>query len=68
MSTRPRLTIDITPNQKAFLDTLPFGWRQQLFSALIDMTIDMTRRCGQGTLGAIVSRKIKLEEYFMGDL
>jgi hypothetical protein len=29
------------------------------------MLIDMVERCGQGTLGAIVSKRLKLEEYFM---
>lgn len=65
MSSRPRISFDITPNQKEFLDSLPFGWKQQLFSALTDMLIDMTKRCGKCTLGAIVSKRVKLEEYFM---
>ena len=64
-SERPRLTIDLTPYQKEFLDSLPFGWKQQLYSALTDMVIDMTRRCGSATLGAIVSKRIKLEDYFL---
>jgi hypothetical protein len=64
MSNRPRLTVDLTPKQKEFLDSLPFGWKQQLYSALTDMLIDMTARCGQTTLGAIVSQRIKLENYF----
>jgi hypothetical protein len=67
MSERPRLTIDLKEYQKNFLDNLPYGWKQQLFSALIDMLIDMTKRCGSGALGAIVSKRIKLEDYFLGE-
>jgi hypothetical protein len=63
-SERPRLSIDITPKQQRFLKRLPFGWRQQIFSALIDMLMDMVERCGISSLGAISSRAIKLDEYF----
>lgn len=61
---RYRLTIELSPAQHKFLLNLPFGWRKQLFGALIDMMIDMTHRCGAKSLSAIVSQKINLEEYF----
>ena len=64
MSNRPRLTIDLTSRQKDFLDSLPHGWKQQIYSALTDMLIDMVKRCGQTTLGAIVAKRLKLEDYF----
>ena len=64
---RPRLSIDITPKQQKFLDRLPFGWKQQIFSILIEMLIEMTDRCGMEALGIIASKRIKLEEYFDGD-
>ena len=67
MSNRPRLTIDITERQKLFLDNLPFGWKQQIYSALTDMLFDMVKRCGGSAIGAIIGRKIDLEEYFNGD-
>lgn len=66
-SNRPRLTIDLTEPQKAFLDSLPHGWKQHIYSALTDMLIDMVKRCGTMTLGAIVSKRIKIEEYFLGN-
>jgi hypothetical protein len=65
-SNRPRLTIDISPEQKKFLDNLPFGMKQQIYVALTDMLIDMTHRCGPIALGAIVTKKIKIEDYFFG--
>ena len=64
MSNRPRLTVDLTPNQKIFLDSLPYGWKQQIYSALTDMLVDMTDRCGKAALGAIVAKRLKLEDYF----
>lgn len=67
MSNRPRLTIDITKKQKAFLDSLPFGWKQQLFSIIIDKMIDMVARCGRTSLGVIISKKIDLEEVIKDD-
>lgn len=66
-SNRPRLSIDLTPRQQRFLQQLPFGWKQQLFSVLIDMLMEMTERCGMRALGVITSKAIKLEEYFNGD-
>ena len=61
---RPRLSIDLTPRQQRFLQKLPFGWKQQLFSVLIDMLIEMTERCGMKALGIIVAKRIKLEDWF----
>jgi hypothetical protein len=64
MSSRPRLVVDLEPHQKIFLDRLPFGWKQQIFSSLIEMLIDMTERCGEDALGAILSKRVNLEDYF----
>jgi hypothetical protein len=61
---RPRAFLDITERQKVFLDALPHGWRQMILSSLLDMTIDMVDRCGTGALGAIITKSLKLEEYF----
>lgn len=61
---RPRLSVDLTPRQQRFLDKFPFGWKQQIFSVLTDMLIEMTERCGMESLGIIAAKKIKLEEYF----
>ena len=65
-SNRPRLSIDVTPKQQAFLQKLPFGWKQQLFSVLIDMLIETTERCGFEGLGIIAAKRIRLEDYFEG--
>lgn len=63
-SQRPRLSIDLTPRQQIFLQKLPFGWKQQLFSVLVDMLMEMTDRCGMKSLGIIAAKAIKLEDYF----
>ncbi|MCK4330858.1 hypothetical protein KAX02_13590 [candidate division WOR-3 bacterium] len=65
-SQRPRLSIDLTPRHQEFLQRLPFGWKQQLFSVLIEMLIEMTDRCGMEALGVIAAKRIKLEDYFEG--
>ena len=62
---RPRGYFDLDERQQIFLDALPHGWRQQLLSALVDMTIDMVERCGTAALGAIVTKRMNLEEYFL---
>lgn len=61
---RPRLSIDLTPVQQEFLQKFPFGWKQQIFSILIDMLMDMTQRCGMRSLSIIMARAIKLDDYF----
>jgi hypothetical protein len=61
---RPRLSIDLTPVQQEFLRGFPFGWKQQIFSILIDMLMEMTKRCGMRSLSVIMARAIKLEDYF----
>jgi len=50
MSIRPRLVVDLEPHQKIFLDR--------------EMLIDMTERCGEDALGAILSKRVNLEDYF----
>lgn len=67
-SRRPRLSIDVTIRQHEFLKMLPFGWRQQIFSSLIDMLIETVDRCGLKALGVIASKSIKLEKYFNEEL
>lgn len=64
---RPRLSIDLTPVQHKFLQEFPFGWKQQIFSVLIDMLISMTDRCGMRSLSIIMARTIKLEDYFKNE-
>ena len=61
---RPRLSIDVTPKQQRFLQKLPHGWKQQLFSTLLDMLVEMTQRCGIESLSIIAAKAIKLEDYF----
>lgn len=64
MSHRPRLSIDITPEQQRFLQRLPHGWKQQIFSALVEMLMEMTERLGMRSLSAVAAKAIKLEDVF----
>lgn len=61
---RYRLSVDITEDQHMFLNRLSHGWRKQIFSALINMLIDMTNRNGMQILPIIISHELRLEEYF----
>jgi len=57
---RLRLSIDLTQEQSDFLTKLPFGWRQQIYSALTGMIMDGTEMYGTQFLSHIISRKINL--------
>ena len=57
---RLRLSIDLTPRQSEFLTKLPFGWRQQIYSALTDMIIEETETHGIRFLSSIIAQKISL--------
>lgn len=61
---RPRLSITITNEQYRKLQSLiPWGVKGQLFSAIIDDLITALERDGEKVLGAILARKLKLEDY-----
>jgi len=64
---RLRLSIDLTQEQSDFLTKLPFGWRQQIYSALTDMIIDMTKNHGTKSLSYIISQRINLNDYFSSE-
>jgi len=61
---RYRLLVDITPKQHMFLNNLPYGWKKQIFGALIDMIIEMTRQEGIKSLSSIISHNINLNNFF----
>ena len=61
---RPRLSITITKEQYQELQNLiPWGVKGQLFSAIIDDLIKALKVDGEKVLGAILARKLKLEDY-----
>ena len=61
---RPRLSITITSEQYRKLQRLiPWGIKGQLFSAIIDDLINALEVDGEKVLGAILSKKLKLEDY-----
>ena len=61
---RPRLSITITNEQYRKLQSLiPWGVKGQLFSAIIDDLITALEKDGEKVLGAILARKLKLEDY-----
>lgn len=63
-SYRPRLSIDLTPQQaNALRDLIPWGLKGQLFSIIIDDIIRLARTHGQQFLAAVLARGIRLENY-----
>ena len=61
---RPRLSITITDEQyKKLQGLIPWGVKGQLFSAIIDDLITALEKDGEKVLGAILARKLKLEDY-----
>ena len=53
---RIRLSIDITKGQKRFIDQIPYGWKRPLFSAIIDILIEISRKEGHEVLARIASK------------
>ena len=64
---RPRLSIEITKEQKEALDKVlghTFGLQKTIFTIIIDDLIRiLTHEHGQAFLGAIISRHAKLEDW-----
>lgn len=60
----PRLSVEITEEQRSELVRLiPWGVKSQLFSIIVDDIIRLLRKHGESFLAAVLTRKLKLEEY-----
>lgn len=58
---RPRLSVDITPEQARALDRwIPHGFRGRIFGVLIDMLIVAFERGGAGVLLSVLERELDL--------
>ena len=63
-SYRPRLSIEITQQQAKDLNELiPWGLKNQLFSAIVDDVIRLRREFGVNFLAVILARTMPLEDY-----
>lgn len=59
----PRLSVEITVEQKEALDRLvPWGTRRRVFSVIVDDLISILEKSPY-VLGAIIARDIKLKSY-----
>ena len=64
---RPRLSVNITPEQYSKLQKLvPWGVKGQLFQTIIEDLIDLLETKCEKVLGAILAKKLKLENYSIG--
>lgn len=61
---RPRLSIDLTEEQRRELDRILYhhGFRRAVFSIIIDDLIDAVNKHGPKIISALLSRAIKLED------
>ncbi len=65
---RPRLSVNITPEQYSKLQKLvPWGVKGQLFQTIIEDLIQLLEKRGEKVLGAILAKKLKLENYSIGE-
>lgn len=61
---RPRLSIEITPEQQYDLQRLlPWGVGRQLFSVIVDDVIRLTKKHGQMFIAGILQKGLRLEDY-----
>ena len=64
MSYRPRLSIELTHEQAdALRDLIPWGLKNQLFSAIIDDVIRLARQHGSQFLAAILANVVRIDDY-----
>jgi len=57
---RIRTSIDLTDEQQKFIQSLPFGWKQQIYSSLTDMLMELVKELGVGSLGLIITKKVSI--------
>ena len=64
---RPRLTVEITPDQYQKLQNLiPWGVKNQIFCLIIDDLIELISKDPQLVIGALLARQIKLNDILKG--
>ena len=62
---RPRMIVDVTLRQKAFLDTLPIGYRKALIQSLLDDLIDTYEKMSNKPLfiAGIIAGRIGIQDF-----
>jgi hypothetical protein len=61
---RPRLSVEITPEQQLLLQKhLDFGMQKKVFGIIIDDVIRMLELHGRNFLAAVVLRKLPYDKY-----
>ena len=62
---RPRLSIDISPEQAASLSKyIPWGFRKMVFTALIDLLIKAFEKGGPEVLLSVMQKELDLPALF----
>lgn len=62
---RPRLSIDLTQEQREALDRIlgQYGLQRAVFSVIIDDLIESVNKKGPNIISGLISRAIKLEDF-----
>lgn len=64
---RPRLSIEITPEQNQKLSKMiPWGIKNKLFSIIIDDLLELMEVHGEKIIMAVVSKQFKVKDYAKG--
>ncbi len=59
MNRRPRLSVEITPEQAKKLNNLiPWGQQRAVISALVDELVDILEKHGAVAIGAVLAKRI----------
>ena len=60
MNQRPRLSIELTPEQyKKLSNLIPWGQQRAIISTIVDELISIIEKHGQLAIGAILAKKVK---------
>lgn len=61
---RPRVSFDVTEEQKAKLGQIPWGIRGRLLRALLDDLFDLVEANGGRAIGAVIEKRFHLSEKY----
>lgn len=66
---KPRLSIEITPQQSSDLSTLiPHGMQKLIFQAVVDDVIRMIRTHKEVFFAAVIAKQLRLDDYTSLDM
>ena len=61
MSDRHRLNVELTENQKVFIDQLPYGYRKPIIQAVLELSMDLINRHGKLGLASLLAGAVHLD-------